>query len=175
MERFRSRCWLVCFDTTYLPTTIVIVCFYSPEHVQQFTETDGGLTDSDYESHLDEDHFDSSNEELSESILILKGVIVQLPNANRDSLSFLFLHFRRLLDHYSAVQLDIDSLSRIFAPTIVGSARPQTGTLRMSAAGDAHRENEKQIMVMKALFKLSRHFWEGLLKDPNYCPFGRPY
>ena len=102
---------------------------------------------------------------------VLKGVIIQLPNANRDSLCFLFLHFYRLLESSTVVKLSVDDLARAFAPTIVGRSRPNTGTLRLST-GDSRRESEKQMMVMQAFFKLSRRFWEGLLKDPNFCPFG---
>mgnify|MGYP002649591631 CR=1 FL=1 len=102
----------------------------------------------------------------------MKAVVVQLPNANRDSLCFLFLHFYRILESSTVVKLSADDLSAVFAPMIVGSSRAKNSTIRLSISGDSRRESEKQITVMKAFFKLSRRFWEGLLKDPDFCPFG---
>lgn len=138
-------------------------------------KTNDALTDSDYESQQGDDEDDatestgSSNEEWQETLRILKGVIVQLPNANRDSLCFLFLHFHRLLDSPDIVKVSAEELSRAFAPTIVGSYSTKS-TARLSL-GDSRREAEKQMMVMQAFFKLSRTFWDRLLKDPTYCPF----
>lgn len=134
---------------------------------------------SDYETaHPDEDH--TFNPELQEALQILKSVVIQLPNANRDSLAFLFLHFRRVIDARVVTRMSTESMAKIFAPTIVGtqSTAPAfrasvsaNGLEKMTAA--ALKINVKQISVMLALFRLPRSFWNGLLKDPNYCPLGK--
>ncbi|KAH9404204.1 Rac GTPase-activating protein 1 [Tyrophagus putrescentiae] len=141
------------------------------EHIQKTSLGDGSPTDSDYESQQDNESDGSSNEEWQEALRVLKAVVVQLPNANRDSLCFLFLHFYRILESSTVVKLSADDLSAVFAPMIVGSSRAKNSTIRLSISGDSRRESEKQITVMKAFFKLSRRFWEGLLKDPDFCPF----
>lgn len=111
------------------------------------------------------DDLDSSNDEENESIQLLKEVILQLPNANRDSLAFLFLHFRHIIDSASVTLMDAKALAKIFGPTVVGSKVLCPSTSNLIS------ENVTQISVMNALFLISRHFWYGILKDPNFCPF----
>ena len=141
--------------------------------MERISDSDDALSDSDFESHANENYHDELfnliNEEWVDSLRILKGVIVQLPNANRDSLSFLFIHLRRLIDAPLVANMNVESVAKIFGPLIVGGSR---STMRPAPAEIA-REKELQVMVMKALFKLSPSFWEGLLKDPNFSPFGK--
>lgn len=108
------------------------------------------------------DEADSSSDECSESLQVLKDVILQLPNANRDSLAFLFLHFRHVIDSNKVTFMDAENLSKMLGPTLVGSSVPCSSSVN---------ETVTQITVMRALFLISRQFWSGLLKDANFSPF----
>ncbi|KAH8304410.1 rac GTPase-activating protein 1 [Drosophila kikkawai] len=79
--------------------------------------------------------------------------VKQLPQANRDTLAFLVLHFQRIAE-CPVVLMPIDNIALIFGPTIVGYS---------SADPDPHAiytEVFTQKQVMKALLELSASFWE---------------
>lgn len=107
---------------------------------------------------------------------VLKSVVIQLPNANRDSLAFLMLHFHRILDAESTTKICLDNLVKIFASSIVGTSQVRfRGSLSRKGALAVDtvqsKEAAKQQAVLRSLFRLSVVFWDGLLKDPNFCPF----
>ncbi|KAJ6224652.1 hypothetical protein RDWZM_003197 [Blomia tropicalis] len=149
------------------------------EKVEQCAHEDDALTDSDYNSNGD-CQLDLANDEWHESLEVLKSIIIQLPNPNRDSLAFLFLHFIRIIHNEKVTKMNSKSLSKILAPTIVGNA--SRSSYRSTPNQDKLiginqsiiEQNLKQITVMKALFRLSKQFWEGLLKDLDFCPLKNP-
>ncbi|KAL5273669.1 RACGAP1 family protein [Megaselia abdita] len=78
--------------------------------------------------------------------------IENLPQANRDTLSFLILHFQRI-SQCPDVKMPMENLSRIFGPTIVGYSSPDP---------DQHTiftETIIQFNVMKNLMTIPTEYW----------------
>lgn len=75
-----------------------------------------------------------------------------LPQANRDTLAYLILHFQRIAES-PEVRMPIENISRVFGPTIVGYS---------SADPDQHAvytEIVIQFNVMRSLIELSSVYW----------------
>ncbi|XP_067633543.1 rac GTPase-activating protein 1 [Eurosta solidaginis] len=75
-----------------------------------------------------------------------------LPQANRDTLAFLILHFQRIAE-CREVLMPIDNIARVFGPTIVGYS---------SADPDRHAiftEVYMQFTTMQNLLKISGDYW----------------
>ncbi|XP_033244421.1 rac GTPase-activating protein 1-like [Drosophila miranda] len=93
------------------------------------------------------------NPDTSMSQEMLYKSVKQMPQANRDTLAFLILHFQRIAQ-CPVVLMPIDKISVIFGPIIVGYS---------SADPDQHAiytEGFTQKDVMKALLELPVTFWE---------------
>ena len=164
---------------------IFLYFYFLLEHVQ---EQLGNNASSDYGSNFEEISLDSSSDNLLEALDVLKSVVIQLPNANRDSMAFLFLHLRHVIDANPVTKMDAYSLATIFAPTIIGEGSQHSNIRTSIISNGGSMDNklgnvnpatlkmiEKQKIVVKSLLVLSKHFWTGILKDPNYCPFGKFY
>lgn len=128
------------------------------------------IHDSDSEkrdSGLDEDDkYSSDNDDDTDEMKVLKGVIINMPIVNRDSLAFLMLHLNNVAKAESITKMNIASLANIFAPTIVGNSE-----FRQLSSRSLMKEHPKQLIVIQALFLIQDHFWNGLLKDQNFDPF----
>ena len=74
------------------------------DHIDEYVLKDETLIDSDYQSESPLDSTDSQWQQL------LKGVVIQMPNANRDSMAYLFLHFRRLIQAECVTKFDETAL-----------------------------------------------------------------
>ena len=182
MERFCSRIW-------YLFTLLNLLFFYfiwllyfiHSEHVEMIASTNRNvvLADSGYTSGENSATPDEENDQILFNVMqVFKAVVIQLPNANRDSLAFLFIHLNHLVNMKSVTKLNAEILVKVFAPLIVGNSRQQ---FRASISNNSQKEDltvgvaeisetEKQETVMRSLFRLSIEFWNRLLKDPKFCP-----
>ncbi|KAH8400686.1 hypothetical protein KR009_000324 [Drosophila setifemur] len=79
--------------------------------------------------------------------------VKQLPQANRDTLAFLILHFQRVAV-CPVVLMPIDNISLIFGPTIVGYSSPDPDHHAI------YTEVFTQKQVMKSLIELPASYWE---------------
>ncbi|XP_055842223.1 rac GTPase-activating protein 1 [Episyrphus balteatus] len=82
----------------------------------------------------------------------LYNAINQMPQANRDTLAFLILHFQRIAE-CPEVRMPIENISRVFGPTIVGYSSPDP---------DQHAiftEIHMQFSVMQNLMKIPSGYW----------------
>src|SRR5699024_6762691 len=114
-----------------------------------------------------ESPLDSTNSQWQQLLNVLKGVVIQLPNANRDSMAYLFLHFRRLIQAEGVTKFDMTALARTFGHIIVGTATQRTTSFRMSFNSKGtlkkvpminppdHNIGLKQQSVMRALYRLA--------------------
>ncbi|EDW35852.1 GL16993 [Drosophila persimilis] len=93
------------------------------------------------------------NPDTSMSQEMLYKSVKQMPQANRDTLAFLILHFQRIAQ-CPVVQMPIDNISLIFGPTIVGYSSPDPDQHAI------YTEVFTQKLVMKALLELPVAFWE---------------
>lgn len=94
------------------------------------------------------------------SIDLIKRSIDQLPDANRDSLAFLILHLKRVIEQSSVNRMGLNSMSRIFGPGVIGNSSPD-------AIGNVIAENLKQIQTMNSLLTLTTEYWEQTLMEPD--------
>ena len=90
---------------------------------------------------------------------LLKRSIDQLPDANRDSLSFLIIHLQRVAEQPDN-RMTINSLARIFGPTCIGNSTP-------NQFSNVLVESQKQNRTMEALLSLPTEYWEELLHEPD--------
>lgn len=82
----------------------------------------------------------------------LYNAINEMPQANRDTLAFLILHFQRIAE-CPEVRMPIENISRVFGPTIVGYSSPDP---------DQHAiftEIHMQFSVMQNLMKIPSAYW----------------
>lgn len=112
--------------------------------------------------------YSSENEfDVLDSIQKLKSVILQLPMPNRDSLAFLFIHFKRVVEAKIVTKMDTEALTMVFGPILVRGSSSNTISHRLDL--------NDQLVVVGALMKISKIFWNGLLNDPNFNPFNGLY
>lgn len=93
----------------------------------------------------------SSNSEEETRGNLLKA-IEDLPQANRDTLSFLVLHFQRI-SQCPEVKMPMENLARIFGPTIVGYSSPDPDQ------NTIFTETIIQFNVMKNLMTIPTEYW----------------
>ncbi|KAM7344158.1 rac GTPase activating protein tumbleweed isoform 1-T3 [Cochliomyia hominivorax] len=82
----------------------------------------------------------------------LYKAVDNMPQANRDTLAFLILHFQRIAE-CREVLMPLDNIARVFGPTIVGYSSPDP---------DQHAiftEVYTQYMVMLNLLKIPFEYW----------------
>lgn len=91
-------------------------------------------------------------DDADESKFQMLKVIEDLPQANRDTLSFLVLHFQRISE-CEEVKMPLDNLAKIFGPTIVGFSSPE------SNQSTIFRELPIQFNIMKSLMSIPMEYW----------------
>lgn len=85
-----------------------------------------------------------------------KEAIMNLPNANRDTLAFLMLHLRRVAEH-AENKMTITNLSKMFGPSILGYSIRDPPAMQIAV------ENTKQHQVVEHLLNLDDEFWQSML------------
>jgi Rac GTPase-activating protein 1 len=86
----------------------------------------------------------------------IKEAILNLPNANRDTLAFLMLHLRRIADNPDN-KMNVLAISRIFGPTVLGYSMRDPPHMQI------FEENKKQHQVVEYLVNLDDEFWQSIL------------
>ncbi|XP_037944697.1 rac GTPase-activating protein 1 [Teleopsis dalmanni] len=99
-------------------------------------------------------HFCNAVQNVSEDDIKkeLRNAISCLPQANRDTLAFLILHFQRVA-LCREVLMPIDNIARVFGPTIVGYSSPDPDQQAILT------EVYTQYSVMLNLLKLETDYW----------------
>ncbi|KAK5639900.1 hypothetical protein RI129_010711 [Pyrocoelia pectoralis] len=103
----------------------------------------------------------------NEAAPILNQIISELPQPNRDTLTYMILHLKRV-SNMPKCKMTADNLAKIFGPTIVG----------YSSSSDCNSEQlltetRQQFMVMDQLLNLPVEFWESFLES-NGSEFKTP-
>jgi len=104
----------------------------------------------------------ASYEEEAECEAAMYQAISELAVPNRDTLAYIILHLKSVADHKDKNKMDMDNLSKVMGPTIVGYSSPDP-TAILSEAGDQQK-------VMKTLLNISDEYWKKLLepRDPLF-------
>jgi len=105
----------------------------------------------------------ASYEEEAEREAAMYQAISELAMPNRDTLAYIILHLKVVADHRDKNKMDVDNLSKVMGPTIVGYSSPDP-TAILSEAGDQQK-------VMKTLLNISDEYWKKLL-EPKDLLFG---
>lgn len=94
--------------------------------------------------------------------------ISELPPPNRDTLSYIMLHFQKVIDNQDKNKMDKNNLAIVFGPTIVGYSSPTIEPLVMEL------ETTTQKKVLIGLLNISEDYWKTLLepKGDNNHIFG---
>lgn len=80
------------------------------------------------------------------------AAIEKLPQANRDTLAYLILHFQRIAE-CPEVKMPLSNFAKVFAPTIVGFSSPDPEEHKMFA------ETQIQYSVMFSLLNIPTEYW----------------
>jgi hypothetical protein len=88
---------------------------------------------------------------------LLFDTMDQMPTANHDSLAFLMRHLHRVAANSHVNLMDAKALSRVFAPTLVGSSAPNLPTHQMAV------EVKLQIGLMEALFGIPEEAYHNMI------------
>lgn len=80
------------------------------------------------------------------------AAIEKLPQANRDTLAYLILHFQRIAE-CPEVKMPLSNFAKVFAPTIVGYSSAEPEEHKMFA------ETQIQYSVMFSLLNISFDYW----------------
>ncbi|XP_051786966.1 rac GTPase-activating protein 1 isoform X6 [Erpetoichthys calabaricus] len=95
-----------------------------------------------------------------ESIAAICQAIEELPQPNRDTLAFIILHLQRVMKSPDC-KMDLNNLSRVFGPTIVGHSVPDPTPVEIM------RETAEQPKVVARLLSLSEEYWKQFLMVEN--------
>lgn len=76
-----------------------------------------------------------------------------LPGANRDTLAYLMLHLHAIAKHSDKNLMDLKSLARAMAPTVVGNS------VRNPPPSTINTEKPTQVKIMEALLEIDEEFW----------------
>lgn len=82
----------------------------------------------------------------------LKKCIFKLNEANRDTLAFMMIHLQRIAS-CPDVKMPLDNLSKVFAPTLVGSSLAHQDQSRI------YMEALLQVTILKHLLDIPLEFW----------------
>merc|ERR1719273_1966420 len=92
--------------------------------------------------------------------------ISELPQPNRDTIAYLMIHLQAIAENYKVNKMDIDNISTVMGPTIVGYSTSEPG------AGELLSEGPTQKKVIKALLGLSADYWSTFLSVEEENIFG---
>ncbi|KAK4872799.1 hypothetical protein RN001_014828 [Aquatica leii] len=93
----------------------------------------------------------------TERTSLLNQIIAELPQPNRDTLSYMILHLKRIAD-MPECKMPIDNLAKVFAPTIVGYSTTDLNRSRLL------EETRLQGMIMQNLINLPTDYWQSFLE-----------
>ncbi|XP_039221751.1 rac GTPase-activating protein 1-like isoform X2 [Crotalus tigris] len=85
-------------------------------------------------------------------------VVMKLPVTNRDTLAFLMLHLRRVMQSPDC-QMDHHNLARIFGPLLVGHSTPSPSPLAIMEG------TPRQYLVISRLLTLPLKFWKHFIEE----------
>jgi len=106
----------------------------------------------------------ASTEDETEREAAMYQAISGLAIPNRDTLAYIILHLKCVADHKDKNKMDMDNLSKVMGPTIVGySSSDPTAILS---------EAEDQRQVMQTLLNISDEYWKKLLDFQEPPLFG---
>lgn len=90
--------------------------------------------------------------------LALNRVICELPQANRDTLAYLFIHWRKVIAQSSRNKMNCEAMARMVAPAVMGHPVKQSQSQAIAGrdATDCHR-------AMTALFEFDDVYWQRFL------------
>lgn len=94
----------------------------------------------------------SETAERDEDFRELYKAVNMLPQANRDTLAYLILHFQRIAE-CPEVKMPLSNFAKVFGPTIVGYSCPDPEQNQMFA------ETNIQFVVMTVLLKIPTDYW----------------
>ena len=89
--------------------------------------------------------------------LRIKEAVLNLPNANRDTLAFLMLHLRRVVAEERENKMSALSICKVFGPTVLGYSMKDPPAMQIT------EENKKQLIVVEYLLNLDDEFWQSML------------
>jgi len=96
--------------------------------------------------------------DVEHAVTMVHHTIAQLPQPNRDTLSFLILHLMRV-SQSPATKMPVHNLAKVFGPTIVGYSSPEPEAMQML------NEPKKQADVLELLMLgVEVGFWEATMK-----------
>lgn len=87
--------------------------------------------------------------------------IMNLPNANRDTLAYLMLHLHRVADVIEN-KMTISNLAKVFGPTVLGYS------MRDPPSTQITEELKKQNQVTELLLNLDDEFWQSIIDLDKY-------
>ncbi|EGT34698.1 CBN-CYK-4 protein [Caenorhabditis brenneri] len=90
--------------------------------------------------------------------LALNRVICELPQANRDTLAYLFIHWRKVIAQSSRNKMNCEAMARMVAPAVMGHPIKQTQSQAIAGRDmqDCHR-------AITALFEFDDVYWQRFL------------
>uniref|UniRef100_A0A1I7TM02 Rac GTPase-activating protein 1 n=1 Tax=Caenorhabditis tropicalis TaxID=1561998 RepID=A0A1I7TM02_9PELO len=94
--------------------------------------------------------------------LALNRVICELPQANRDTLAYLFIHWRKVIAQSSRNKMNCEAMARMVAPAVMGHPIKQTQSQAIAGRDmqDCHR-------AITALFEFDDVYWQRFLGTPT--------
>lgn len=90
----------------------------------------------------------------------LYQVVSELPKPNKDTLAYVIQHLHRVAD-VEENKMTVNSLSRVFAPTIVGYSSPDIDNV------DIYSETKSASEVMEELLNIPCEYWEKIISQPQ--------
>lgn len=85
---------------------------------------------------------------------LIKSLVMNLPDANRDTLAFFVPHLQRISACPKA-KMPLSSMAKVFAPTIVGYSSREPGVELI--------ETDQIIMAMEGIINVPSCVWDEIL------------
>ncbi|CAI2349343.1 unnamed protein product [Caenorhabditis sp. 36 PRJEB53466] len=87
--------------------------------------------------------------------LALNKAICELPHANRDTMSYLFVHWRKVISHSDRNKMTAENMARVLAPCVMGLPKVTQPSVNRDV-----RDCERTLM---ALFSFDDIYWQRFL------------
>lgn len=104
----------------------------------------------------------------SENNKKLFHVINELPESNRDTMSYIILHLQKVSNH-TETKMPASNLAKVFGPTLVGYSSPDADAMTML------NETRKQASVVEALMELPNNYWNRFVEGCNENVYPEAY